>query len=154
MVILLLSVLAAVAIPNFIDFRTDAKNAATQGAIGAVRSALSIAVAAVSLKEDPTLPSPKYPTILELQGNTFTSSHPNLSGVSIMDPSSGLPKNPWSVSTASTAWQNSVFHCSSATKGDLTGTVRAGWCYRETAGSFWANTNVNGSTGTKTENYY
>lgn len=52
MIILLLSVMAAVAIPNFIDFRTDAKNAATKGALGGMRSAIAVARSAIALKED------------------------------------------------------------------------------------------------------
>ena len=107
MVILLLSVLAAVAIPNFIDFRTDAKNAATKGALGALRSALSITRAAIVLKEEPSS-SPKYPTATELNLNQFTVSHPQLSGVNIMDPSSGVPKNPWTPSSAAAALHNTV----------------------------------------------
>ena len=50
MVVLLLSLLAAVAIPNFIDFRTDAKNAATKGGVGAIRAALGIASRPFRLK--------------------------------------------------------------------------------------------------------
>jgi len=155
MVILLLSILAAVAIPNFIDFRTDAKNAATQGAIGAMRSAISVAVAAVQLKEDPTVPTPKYPTFIEMYANNFTSSHPNLSGTAIMDPSSGFPGNPWTVSTATSTLRNTVALCTGTKSVILSGaTAQRGWCYRETGGEIWANSNANGGGSGKTENTY
>ena len=157
MVVLLLSILAAVAIPNFIDFRTDAKNSTAQGALGAMRSAVSIATAAIQLKEDPTVPSPKYPTLLEMQANGFLVSHPVLSGVSIMDPQSGIPKNPWSISTLAAVHLNSVINCN-ATKSNIfsvSGNDYRGWCYRETSGDVWANSNLNGATASgKSENIF
>lgn len=42
MVIVIIGILAAVAIPRFVDLTTQAKQGATQGALGAVRSAISI----------------------------------------------------------------------------------------------------------------
>jgi MSHA pilin protein MshA len=45
MVIILLSILAAVAAPKFIDLTTEAHDAAIDGAFGAVNSALAIAIA-------------------------------------------------------------------------------------------------------------
>lgn len=55
---LILSILAAVSIPQFIDFRTDAKNAATQAAVGALRAAIANATATVKLKEPQLRPPP------------------------------------------------------------------------------------------------
>jgi len=52
MVIILLGILAAVAVPKFIDLSDDAHDAAIDGAFGAVNSALSIAIA--NLKAVPT----------------------------------------------------------------------------------------------------
>lgn len=52
MVIILLGILAAVAIPKFVDLSTDAHDAAIDGAFGAVNSALSIAIA--KMKAVPT----------------------------------------------------------------------------------------------------
>ena len=157
MVILLLAILAAVAIPNFIDFRTDAKNATAQGAMGALRSAITIATAAIQLKEDPTVPTPKYPTLLEMQTNKFVASHPVLSGANIMDPQNGIPKNPWTISTLAAAFQNSIINCNVAKSLVFsdTGQDDRGWCYRETTGEVWANSNLNGgSASNKSENSF
>ena len=156
MVILLLAILAAVAIPNFIDFRTDAKNAATQGAIGALRSGIVIATAAIALREDPTVLTPKYVTLLEMQNNIFTVSHPVLSATSIMDPSSGIPKNSWSLTTLAVAQQNSIINCNVAKTliFSSTGLDYRGWCYKETSAEIWANSNLNGGVTAKTENNY
>ena len=155
MVILLLSILAAIAIPNFIDFRTDAKNATTYGALGAIRSAIAISLASIQVKEDPTVPSPKYPTLLEMEANAFTSSHPNLSNTAILDPTSGVPANPWTVSTALTPYRNSIIDCGTSKPAITAANADAshGWCYKETSGEIWANSNLNGG-GTKTENTY
>lgn len=48
MVIVILGILAAVAIPRFVDFRSDANNAAIQGVAGALSSASAINYAAKS----------------------------------------------------------------------------------------------------------
>lgn len=154
MVILLLAILAAVAIPNFIDFRSDAKNAATHGGVGAFRSAIAIATAAIALREDPTLGNlPKYPSITEMWGNQFLaaspSSHPVLAGTNIMDPAQGYPKNPWTLSTVPLVDFNSIYDCSAVTPkaaGVVTsGSDQRGWCYSGgVTGEFWANSNLNG----------
>jgi prepilin-type N-terminal cleavage/methylation domain-containing protein len=156
MVILLLSILAAVAIPNFIDFRVDAKNAATQGAVGAIKSALAVATAAIALREDPTVLAPKYPTLIEMQFNTFSASHPTLSGTNIMDAANGMPRNPWSLSSLSGAIMASVINCN-VQKSFINSTTAydfRGWCYRETSAEIWANSNLNGGVAGKTENTY
>ena len=171
MVILLLAVLAAVAIPNFIDFRSDSKNAATQGGLGALRSAVAVATAAIALREDPTIPTPKYPTGLEMQANAFSASHPVLSGTAIMDPANGVPKNPWSLSTLPAPCFNTILvvpglavagtcgvnpACIAATcqtmatrqlyvsHGCSAGCGLSGWVYLETTGEIWANSSLNG----------
>lgn len=160
MVILLLAVIAAVAIPNFIDFRTDAKNAATQGALGAFRSAISIAVAAIALKEDPSASASKYPTYDEMSNNAFDANSPAnhgvLSGQAIMDPSTSLPENPWTRSSAPLASRNFIYDCSGLNKTDLLAAPNndRGWCYNEITGEFWPNSDLNSGGANKTENYY
>ena len=164
LVILLVGILAAVALPNFIDFRTNAKNAAVQGGVGGVRSAISIARAAIALREDPS--TPPYPTVTELWGNSFLaaspSSHSANAGTAIMDVSSGFPKNPWTLSTNAAATFNSVIDCSALTKPAVqpAGPLQnQGWCYGSNTGAngyFWANSALNGSTAgvATTENTY
>jgi prepilin-type N-terminal cleavage/methylation domain-containing protein len=156
MVILLLAILAAIAIPNFIDFRTDAKNGTTYGALGTLRAAVAIGMASIQTKEDPTLPTPKYPTLLEMQNNGYTVSHPQLSATHILDPALGIPKNPWSLSTLAAAFHNSIINCSSAKTiiFSTSGQDYRGWCYRETSGEVWANSDRNGAGPEKTENAY
>lgn len=155
MVILLLGILMTVAIPNFQDFRTEARNAATNAALGGIRSALAISRAAIALKEDET--RPPYPTVLELQNNSYNASHPILSSASavnkaILDQSGGIPVNPWSMQTIPLAQQFSIFDCNGFTKGTIrssSGQTDFGWCYNDTTGQIWANTDRNGATVTE-----
>jgi prepilin-type N-terminal cleavage/methylation domain-containing protein len=155
MVILLLAILAAVAIPNFQDFRTEAKNAAAYGALGGLRSAVSVARAAISLKEDQT--TPPYPTVLEMQANSFDGSHPVMNALAaankrIMDGAAGIPVNPWSLSTVPLTQQNSFWDCTGMAKGIVRSTadeVDFGWCYNPSNGNIWANSDKNGTSLTE-----
>jgi prepilin-type N-terminal cleavage/methylation domain-containing protein len=153
MVILLVGLLAAIAIPEFIDFRNDARNAAVQGAVGGLRSAVAIARAAIAMREDTTAPS--YPVITEMRGNAYNASHPILSGTAIMDKSAGIPRNPWTLSTLPAAHFNSIALCP-ITQGEVLGNPAddRGWCYNPTNGQVWANTDRNGASGAKTENSF
>ncbi len=156
MVILLIGILAAIAIPEFYDFRTDAKNAATKGSLGAMRSAIAVAKAAIALKEDTT--TADYPTIAEMQANAYqAASHPVLqaAGNTIMDKAQGFPENPWSVDTYTTAQKASILDCSSYSKGTVHTVPQVadvGWCYKASTGEIWANSDRNGQT--ETENKY
>jgi len=161
MVILLLSILAAVAIPSFQDLRTEARDSSVRAALGGVRSAIAIARAAVALQEDVT--APPYPTALELQSNIYLGSHPVLSAIAttankrIMDASTGLPFNPWSLTTIPLAQQASVFDCQTLTKSlvrSLAGQTDFGWCYNQTTGEFWANSDRNAAVAGGTENSF
>lgn len=55
MVIVILGILAAVAMPKFVDLSADAKRAAVQGAAGALSSASTINYAAVALGKTGTV---------------------------------------------------------------------------------------------------
>jgi type II secretory pathway pseudopilin PulG len=152
MIVGLLVILAAIAIPNFIDFRKDARNSATQAAVGALRSAVVIAAASIQLKEDPSQSSPKFPTFQEMEANSFLDAHPVLKGTPILDTPGGIPKNPWSQSTFPASSFNRILNCPGP-KGALHPTEKnQGWCYLESTGEIWANSNLNGDTAT--ENTY
>jgi prepilin-type N-terminal cleavage/methylation domain-containing protein len=161
-VIMLLAILAAVAIPNFIDFRADGKNAATNAALGAFRAAIVIATASIALREDASTLPTKYPSLSEMWSNVFLSTSPNshpilaASNTNIMDAAAGIPRNPWSLSTLPQATFNSIYDCSALTgRGVILATPsdNRGWCYKgSTSGVFWANSQKNGST-TDESNY-
>ena len=159
MVLLLLAVLAAVAIPNFADFRNEARDSSTKGSLGGLRSAVAIARAAIALKED--VGPPAYPTVLELQTNSYNGSHPNLNALSVInkrifDGSSGVPENPWSLQTIPFNQQSSIFDCLVAKSFVRSVALQTdfGWCYNSTTGEFWANSDRNGSASPGTENRF
>ncbi len=156
MVILLVGILSAVAIPEFVDMRRDARNAATQGAIGGVRSALSVARAAIALREDTGAPS--YPVITEMRANAYNASHPVLlaSAQVILGKTAGIPKNPWTLSTLPVAHFSSIADCTAVTQNQMLATPAddRGWCYNPTNGQFWANSHQNGVAAAATENTY
>lgn len=64
MVIVIIGILAAVAVPRFVDLQGAALTAAIDGSEGAVRSALTIAIA----------DNRRYPTVTELAGYVQTES--------------------------------------------------------------------------------
>jgi len=161
MVVMLLALLAAVAIPNFQDLRTDARNAAVKGALGGIRTAVAIARATIALKED--VAAPAYPTVLEMQANVFLGSHPVLSAIAttatkrIVDGGSGMPANPWSLTTVPLTQQASIFNCATLAKSivrSLAGQTDFGWCYNQTTGEFWANSDRNSGTAGSRENNF
>ena len=179
MVILLLSVLAVVAIPNFQDFRTDARNESMRGVLGNMRASIAIARATITLKEDSNVPI--YPTARELQINAYNGSHPILNALPlekkrIFEPlGSGYPAPPnlWSFSTIPTIHQASIADCWDTSFG----TVRLnkplilsqagpwgccwgpdhhqrGYCYNPTTGELWLNSARNGGGIGGTENNF
>lgn len=61
MVIVILGILAAVAIPTFVRLDTDARNASVKGALGALRSGISISYA-----KSATVGVPGFPTLNQM----------------------------------------------------------------------------------------
>ena len=116
MVLVLIGILAAVAIPRFHDMQQKAQEASVQGALGNVRSAISI-WRANDLAEGISSAN-AYPTLAEMQNN------------SILD--SDMPENPF-------ADANPADVEAHATKGQTDGDP--GWRYNASAGEFWANSN-------------
>lgn len=71
MVIVILGILAAVALPRYVNLKTEAQKAALKGAAGAIRSAIAIYYASTAI----TLDTPRYPYLSELSsGGLFTDN--------------------------------------------------------------------------------
>ena len=127
LVIVVLAIMAAVAIPKFIDIRGDAKKSAVQGALGGVRSAIANYKATQITKSQ----LPEIPALVSLTD-----------GTTVLDGT--MPDNPYST----TAVKNEVEDVPGTAKGTLAcgnGSTKA-WCYNssQTSGAFWASTNVAG----------
>ncbi len=123
-VIVILGILSAVALPVYLDYRTDAKAAACKGALGGVRAGIANFYAHSTVSGG----AAAYPTLTELTtvGTVMTDA---------------IPPNPYDTDGT----PNNVVASSSA-KGTVSGT-NGGWCYNAATGEFWANTNTVGENG-------
>ena len=132
LVIVVLGIMAALAIPKFLDMRVDAKTSATKGALGGVRSA----VANYKANQVTKSLTPEIPTLASLT-----------TAGTVMD--GPMPDNPF---YAGAAAKNSVGAATGAkgTAGCATTPLDVGWCYTAATGDFWAAT----STGGVTENNF
>jgi len=116
-VLVLIGILAAVAIPRFHDMKGNAEEAAIRGTLGNVRSAITI-------------------TRANLLANG-TNAWPTFSATMDTVLDTEMPDNPW----AGAAGDNTVADAS--VTGDAVGEIDAsgdGWQYDPATGDFWANT--------------
>jgi len=119
-VIAILGILAAVAIPKFIDFSSDAKEAACRSSVGAVRSAVANYYAYKASPSGGGVAG--WPTLAEL-----TTAGTVVEGE--------FPPNPYSTGGS----PNAVI--AGVTKGTpVTAGTTGGWCYKAATGEFWADT--------------
>src|SRR5436190_1384423 len=70
MVVMLVGILAAFAVPQFIDFRGDATDAAVNGSLGALRTAIANQTLQMRVRCN-ALPT-AHPTAAQLNGNDIT----------------------------------------------------------------------------------
>ena len=120
-IIVVLGIIAAVAIPKYQDITGEAKVAATKGALGNLRSGISIYYANTALKSG----AAAWPPM-----DSLTTP-----GVVMMN---SLPANPYQSSDAA---PDSIV--TGVTKGTIVG-ARGGWAYNPITGEIWPNTNSNG----------
>lgn len=119
-VIIVLGILAAVAIPKFFDFTTDAKESACKGSLGGVRSAISNFYAYSATPAGGGTVA--FPTLAEL-----------LVAGSVME--QDIPDNPYSTGGNKNAVIVGVTKGTPATAG-----TSGAWCYKASTGEFWADT--------------
>lgn len=114
-IIVILGILAAVAVPKYQDWSANAKEAACKGALGGLRSGIAIFYANAALAG-----SAAYPTVVEMGtiGTVMTGS---------------IPKNPY---VATDAAPDSIV--TGVTAGTVVG-VRGGWAYKASSGEIWSN---------------
>jgi len=119
MVIVILGILAAVAIPTFFNLQSQAKEAAVKGALGGLRSGISIWYA----NQAASTGTAAWPTIVQLTAAT--------GGVLV----GNVPENPYTTSNAVVAGASE------------TANTAAGWIYDATNGRIWSSaTETQGSS--------
>lgn len=116
-IIVILGILAAVAIPKYQDMSAQAREAAARGSLGNIRSAITIYYANQAV----TTGLATWPTQVQLEtANTVLAQ--------------SMPRNPYQ--TTANAPDSVV---TGVTKGVIVGT-RGGWAYNATSGEIWLNT--------------
>lgn len=121
MIIVILGILAAVAIPKYQDLSSEAKEAAARSSLGSLRSGITIYYANQAV----TTGTASWPTIANVE----------TSGVVMAQ---SMPRNPYQLDANAA---DSIV--TGVTKGIIVGT-RGGWAYNEVSGEIWPNTNVSG----------
>lgn len=118
-IIVVLGILAAVAIPKYQDITSEAEEASCRAALGGIRSGITIFYA----NEAVTTGTATWPTLTELGTVSTVMEH-------------GIPKNPYQLDTNA---PDSIV--TGVTKGTIVGT-RGGWAYLN--GQIWPNTSGSG----------
>jgi MSHA pilin protein MshA len=120
-IIAVLGILAAVAIPKYADITSESKQAATRGALGGLRSGVTIYYANAAV----TTGTASWPTLNQLAtiGTVMEQS---------------IPSNPYQSSDSAA---DSIV--TGVTKGTIVGT-RGGWAYKAATGEVWPNTSGSG----------
>lgn len=120
-IIVVLGILAAVAIPKYQNITAEANQAATRSSLGGLRSGITIFYANAAV-------------------TTGTAIWPLLSDVetigTVME--QVIPRNPYQTSTNA---PDSIV--TGVTKGTIVG-ARGGWAYKASTGEIWPNTNTVG----------
>jgi len=120
-IIAVLGILAAVAIPKYANITSESKEAAARGALGGLRSGVTIFYA----NEAVTTGTASWPTLNQL----------GTPGI-VMEQS--IPANPYQHPDSAA---DSIV--TGVTKGTTVGT-RGGWAYNAATGEIWPNTTVAG----------
>ena len=123
-IIVILGILAAVAIPKYQDMSSQAKDAACRGSLGALRSGVTIFYANQAV----TTGTATWPTLAQLASVGTVMAQ-------------AIPKNPYQLSANA---PDSIV--TGVTKGTIVG-ARGGWAYLVSTGEIWPNTNVAGENG-------
>ncbi|MCK4372283.1 MAG: prepilin-type N-terminal cleavage/methylation domain-containing protein [candidate division Zixibacteria bacterium] len=120
-IIIILGILAAVAIPKYQDLSSEAKEAASRSALGAMRSGIIIYYANEAVQ-------------------TGTADWPDLDSLAtvgvVME--QAIPKNPYQLNANA---PDSIV--TGVTKGTIVG-ARGGWAYKASTGEIWLNTSGSG----------
>jgi len=120
-IIVVLGILAAVAIPRYVDMVGEARESACKGALGGFRSAISIYYANTALQT----------------GTAIWPPMDSLSTIGVVLEQE-IPKNPYQADDRA---PDSIV--TGVTKGTTVGT-RGGWAYDPSTGQIWPNTSVDG----------
>ena len=147
MVILLVAILGAVALPQFLDFRTEGKVAATQSLVSAIKSGIKLQYSQQILRC--SVPNGTWPTLAAVSTNDITEGRTTANATACDSTDSltaseyrfidqaAIAANPFSTVSTVADCSACTNQCSCSAVNNTTG----GWCYNQTTGAFWAATN-------------
>jgi prepilin-type N-terminal cleavage/methylation domain-containing protein len=150
MVLILVAVLAAVGMNAFINFRTEARNAALQANLGALRAGIMSQYAQMQLRCG-TNPG-TFPAATSLTANSITNgaSTCTIGMVTVASERAfvqgSIPGNPWSPTLANTITNCATAGGNACVKADAgpmycdgTAVATEAWCYNPATGEIWAD---------------
>ena len=179
MVILVIGVLAAIGITQFVNFGKDAKDSAIKANLQVLRNGIAAQNGMIRIRC--SYVGSAYPLTAAIVANDIrlptyvagdaTTSPCDTTLVTISDPDSkfvanGIPVNPWG--STDTTLNNVVHECattgctsktdkcdgSGAKNGTSTAGNEDGWCYNPATGEIWANTAANNGAAAGSGNEY
>jgi prepilin-type N-terminal cleavage/methylation domain-containing protein len=118
-IIVVLGIIAAIAVPRYLDISAEAKESSCKASLGAFRSAISIWYAREAARGN----TPTYPPLDSLRTINV-----------VMDRT--IPGNPYQLNAPDSI-------VTGASKGTTVGT-RGGWAYNSSTGEIWPNTSSAG----------
>lgn len=148
MVIMLIAILGAVALPQFLDFRTEGKIAATQGIVSAVRSGIKLQYSQALLRCNGV--GGVYPPLDSLQANDITAGAAPLctaaqvptAGEAKFIEGSTFPENTMPATASSTINDCADVSTPASQCAEAATAGGTGWCYSRTSGHFWAASDI------------
>lgn len=122
-VLILLGILAAVAVPKFMNLQEEAKKSGVKGAVASVRSAINIYYANANLKGKATVFPPSEAVLKSILNGPIPDN------AAVINPSAD--KKAIDVTTTATP--------PAVTAADSETATKAAWRYNSTTGQFWSN---------------
>ena len=120
-IIVILGILAAVAIPRYSNITDEAREASARAALGGLRSGVAIFYATQAVQTG----TATWPTLVDLETIGTVMEH-------------SIPENPYQLETNA---PDSIV--TGVVKGTTVG-ARGGWAYNAATGELWPNTSVSG----------
>jgi len=120
-IIVILGILAAVAIPKYQDLSGEAREASARSSLGSLRSAITIYYANQAVQNGTAI----WPSLADVRTPGTVMAQ-------------GVPANPYQVTVP-----DSIVDATGQAKGTVIG-ASGGWAYNSTTGEIWLNSNSNG----------
>jgi|GEM_PF-803042 len=159
MVILVIGILAAIGITQFVDFAKDSRNSALKANLQVLRRGISAQNGMMRIRCG--VQSASFPPLANVQANDISNGDtPCLASV-VTTPdnsfvSGGLPENPWSANpgsaNASAVYDGTSGYSATPSSRDTCDSGYDGWCYDEATGTIWANSKRNDGANSNTGN--